>query len=86
VSELPFTQPAPVWNAQGINPPQSLKDTGWALNQKPPADYFNWFFYNTSKAIIELQLEAINSEQAGVVNGLATLGSDGKLTSAQLPF
>lgn len=82
---MPFTHPVPDWNAQGAEPPESLKTTGWAINQRPPADYFNWFFYNTAKAIIELQLEAINTDQKGVANGLATLGADGKLTASQLP-
>lgn len=82
---MPYNKPAPQWNAVGTEPPQSLKDNGWQFNQKPPADYFNWFFYNTAQAIIELQLEALNTDQKGVANGLATLGTDSKLTASQLP-
>lgn len=70
---MPYEVIAPEWNAQGIEPPQSLKDSGWQFNQKPPADYFNWFFYNTARAIIELQLEAINTDQKGATNGVAPL-------------
>lgn len=81
---MPFTHPVPDWNAQGAEPPESLKTTGWAINQRPPADYFNWFFYNTAKAIIELQLEAINTDQKGVANGLATLDATGKVPASQL--
>lgn len=81
---MPFTHPVPDWNAQGAEPPESLKTTGWAINQRPPADYFNWFFYNTAKAIIELQLEAINIDQKGVANGVASLGADGKVPASQL--
>lgn len=82
---MPFTHPAPDWNAQGAEPPESLRTNGWQINQKPPADYFNWFFYNSAKAIIELQLEAINTDQKGVANGVATLGANGKVPSSQLP-
>ncbi|MCM3281507.1 phage tail protein [Exiguobacterium sp. MER 193] len=81
---MPYSQQIPEWNAPGVNPPQSLKDSGWSINQRPPADYFNWFFYNTSKALIELQLEAINTDQKGVANGVASLGSDGKVPATQL--
>ncbi|MDX5982274.1 phage tail protein [Exiguobacterium profundum] len=81
---MPFTHPAPDWNAQGAEPPESLRTNGWQINQKPPADYFNWFFYNSAKAIIELQLEAINIDQKGVPDGLATLGADGKVPASQL--
>ena len=81
---MPFTHPVPDWNAQGAEPPESLKTAGWGINQKPPADYFNWFFYNSAKAIIELQLEAINTDQKGVPNGVATLGVDGKVPASQL--
>lgn len=81
---MPFTHPVPDWNAQGAEPPESLRTNGWQINQKPPADYFNWFFYNSAKAIIELQLEAVNIDQKGVPDGLATLGADGKVPASQL--
>ncbi|MBR2756539.1 MAG: tail fiber protein [Exiguobacterium sp.] len=34
--------------------------------------------------MIELQLEAINADQKGVANGVATLGADGKVPASQL--
>lgn len=81
---MPFTHPVPDWNAQGAEPPESLKTNGWQVGQKPPADFFNWFFYNSAKALIELQLEAINIDQKGVPDGIATLGADGKVPASQL--
>lgn len=48
----------PEWNAAGVEPPQALKDTGWVVEQKPPADYFNWYMYNTYRALLELQQKA----------------------------
>ncbi|QBL97928.1 hypothetical protein EauM23_00035 [Exiguobacterium phage vB_EauM-23] len=82
---MPFMHPVPDWNAQGAEPPESLRTNGWQINQKPPADYFNWFFYNSAKAIIELQQKAINTDQKGVANGVATLGANGKVPTVQLP-
>jgi hypothetical protein len=57
----------PVWNAQGTEPPQSKKDTGWEVEERPPADYFNWFFnrtYECLKKILEDLLGAFNLKSA----------------------
>lgn len=55
---MPFAKPLPEWNAVGVEPPQSLKDEGWKPIQKPPADYFNWYMFNTYQALLELQQKA----------------------------
>ncbi|KIL72512.1 tail fiber protein [Bacillus badius] len=55
---MPFEKPLPEWNAVGVEPPQSLKDEGWKPIQKPPADYFNWYMFNTYQALLELQQKA----------------------------
>lgn len=55
---MPFEKPLPEWNAQGVEPPQSLKNEGWEVEQKPPADYFNWIQYKTYEALKELQQKA----------------------------
>lgn len=52
---MKFTQELPVWLSQGIKPPESLITDGWKASQKPPADYFNWFFSKTHSALKELQ-------------------------------
>src|SRR5699024_7674910 len=41
-------------------------DAGWQANQKPPADYFNWFFYTAYQSIKELQ------EKAALQNNVTT--------------
>lgn len=45
----------PIWNATGSEPPQSLKNSGFAAGYKPPASYFNWFWHGVSECLIELQ-------------------------------
>ncbi|MED4933983.1 phage tail protein [Heyndrickxia coagulans] len=80
---MPFKKSLPEWNKEGTEPPQSLKDSGWQANQKPPADYFNWFFNKVFLALSELQKEAVNEEQIGVPNGIATLDQNGDLPLTQ---
>lgn len=82
---MPYTKEIPQWNAAGTKPPQSLIDTGWQFNQKPPADYFNWQWHNVYQVLNELHQFALHTEKLGAANGVATLGSNSKLTASQLP-
>jgi hypothetical protein len=52
---LSFNKKLPEWNNPGTEPPQSTKDSGWTAGAKPPADWFNWFFYLVYQALQELQ-------------------------------
>ena len=82
---MPYTKTIPQWNATGSQPPQSLIDNGWQANQKPAADYFNWQWNGVYQVLNELHQFALHSERLGAANGIATLGSDSKLTASQLP-
>lgn len=79
---MPFQRKLLGWDAQGIEPPQSLKTAGWAAQQKPPADYFNWAFHFIDQGLYELQQNAIHKEVIGKANGVAKLGADGKVLNA----
>jgi hypothetical protein len=59
---MPFTKQLPEWNALGTEPPQSKKDAGWLPNDKPPADWWNWFQHLTFEALQELQQNALEAE------------------------
>ncbi|MBC1888044.1 hypothetical protein HCA63_06730 [Listeria booriae] len=50
-----FKQALPEWQKAGTKPPGSMITGGWQSSQKPPADYFNWFFNTTYIALKELQ-------------------------------
>lgn len=52
---MAFEKVVPVWNAAGTEPPDTLKNTGFQVGYKPPADYFNWFWHNVSQCLAELQ-------------------------------
>jgi len=45
----------PVWLNQGVEPPESLKTTGWQPGMKPSAQHMNWFFNRSYIALKELQ-------------------------------
>lgn len=53
-----FKKELPKWEAVGVTPPDSLQVEGWKAAQRPPADYFNWFFNKTYYALKELQEES----------------------------
>ncbi|EGO5845952.1 phage tail protein [Enterococcus faecalis] len=59
---MKFIQELPTWLASGVKPPESLINNGWKASQKPPADYFNWFFFRTHEALKELQEKATHIE------------------------
>lgn len=82
---MPYTKPLPEWKNAGTKPPQSKIDSGWAIGDKPPAGWWNWWMYNTYYALQELQTNAIHTEKLGAASGVATLGADSKLTASQLP-
>lgn len=50
-----FNNTAPDWVAEGVEPPEELKITGFKVDYRPPADYFNWFWSKVSSCIAELQ-------------------------------
>lgn len=80
---MPFDQnQLPTWNKEGVEPPQSLKDDGWQPSQKPPADYFNWFFNKTFKALQSLFTNAQHKDEKGQPNGYAALDANGKVINA----
>jgi Phage tail fibre repeat len=83
---MPFDQNnLPEWNAPGVEPPQSKKDSGWGAQEKPPGDWFNWFFNKTYNALKSLFTNAQHKEEKGQPNGYASLDGSGKVPTAQLP-
>jgi hypothetical protein len=43
------------WNQIGVEPTQAKKDEGWLPEEKPPAEYFNWFFNRICQATKHLK-------------------------------
>lgn len=84
---MSFEKKVPVWNASGTEPPDSLKNKGFEAGQKPPADYFNWFWHSASEALSELQEFAF--QRVGVysddMNELVTPGQYRLQSNTNLP-
>lgn len=49
-----FENNVPEWRAKGTEPPESLKEKGFEVGQKPPAAYFNWFWNRVSACLTEI--------------------------------
>ncbi|MED5050669.1 hypothetical protein P9850_02130 [Anoxybacillus rupiensis] len=80
---MPFNQnDLPEWNTTGVEPPQSKKNNGWGPGEKPPADWFNWFFNKTFKALQSLFTNAQHKEEKGQPGGYAALDNNGKVVNA----
>jgi len=54
MSETFFNKPLK-WDNVGIEPTEELKDKGWQVGDKPPAEYFNYKFSNDYKVAKEIQ-------------------------------
>lgn len=72
----------PKWNSAGIEPPDSKKSSGFGPGDKPPADWFNWFFNRTYKALQNLFANAQDKSEKGKANGYAALNAQGKVVNA----
>lgn len=60
---MEFTNKAPDWSAAGIEPPASLKSTGFQAGDKPPAPYFNWFWTGVSACLAEILEKLANVDE-----------------------
>lgn len=73
---MDFEKTVPSWPAQGTEPPDSLKTSGFQAGYKPPAPYFNWFWHRSSECLTELQgkLSAYETEVTAALNDKAAKG------------
>lgn len=44
----------PEWNAPGVEPPQTKKDEGWDVGERPPAPWMNWWMHRTFQSLREI--------------------------------
>lgn len=73
---MAFDKPVPRWYAQGTEPSESIKTDGFQPGYKPPASFFNWFWYGVSQCLEELQNDSVTHETvAGVsLNAVIDIG------------
>lgn len=81
---MSFENTSPNWQAEGVEPPDSLKQQGFVAGYKPPAAYFNWLLKRLSECIAELQtvvgdtdsLKTTEKDTVGAINELVVGLSD----------
>ncbi|MCP1176191.1 chitobiase/beta-hexosaminidase C-terminal domain-containing protein [Bacillus sp. 1663tsa1] len=66
-----FNKKLPVWNAPGIEPPISKVETGWKIDERPPAEYMNYLQNKTYESILELQRDAVHKDDFNFVKSEA---------------
>ena len=79
---MAFEKTLPTWKNTGIEPPESLKTSGWEAKQKPPAPYFNWLHNKTFEAIQELQEKAADKNEITIQDASTTTKGIVQLTTA----
>ena len=83
-----FEKTVPEWNAQGAEPPSSLKTSGFQAGYKPPASYFNWFWSKVSACLTELQTKLSKVDNTAdaekSVKYASTSGSANKVKSSMV--
>jgi len=52
---MDFEKNIPEWNAEGSEPPASLKESGFQAGYRPPAAYFNWFWHSVGECLSEIR-------------------------------
>lgn len=71
---MAFTQKLPEWNATGVEPSETQKQTGFQPGVRPPAQWFNWHLNWSYLALKELQEKA--AEKSYVDAELDTIQAD----------
>ncbi|MGN7359448.1 phage tail protein [Paenibacillus sp. SAF-054] len=59
---MAFTEKMPEWQAEGIEPPDSKKQAGWDVEDKPPAGWWNWVWNRTWRVLKEIREKAAEKE------------------------
>lgn len=51
---MPILTKPPEWHNPGSEPPENKKVTGWEIDERPPAGWFNWLFHRIYQSLLEL--------------------------------
>jgi len=73
-----FIKQAPKWGATGIEPPESKRNIGWEVEDRPPAAWLNWFMNLTAESLQELQSKAAEKTfvEDKIAEGIAAINVD----------
>ena len=62
---MTWNEQLPEWNNTGSEPAQQKKDDGWAVDERPPAGWWNWLLNRAYKALQEIR-SRIESAESGL--------------------
>lgn len=65
---MAWNENLPEWNETGAEPPQQKKDSGWQIEERPPAGWFNWLFNRTYKVLQEIRTR-IETAEGNIFSG-----------------
>lgn len=65
---MAWNEKLPEWNESGAEPPQQKKDSGWQVDEKPPAGWFNWLLHRAYKALQEIRAR-IETAEGNIFSG-----------------
>lgn len=81
---MDFEKNVPEWQAQGTEPPASLKESGFQAGYKPPAAYFNWFWHGVSACLTEIRSK-LSFLRKGSIPIVEATSTDGVAYTATVP-
>lgn len=73
---MDFEKNVPEWQAEGTEPPASLKESGFQAGYKPPAAVFNWFWHGVSACLTEIRSK-LSGLRAGSIPIVPATSADG---------
>lgn len=83
---MDFEKKVPEWNAEGSEPSESLKTSGFQGGYKPPAPIFNWFWHSVSACLKEIREKLSNVDNTAdkdkAVKSAETAGKADKVANA----
>ncbi|PFJ03220.1 hypothetical protein [Priestia megaterium] len=60
---MPFKSELPNWENKGQAPSSSKRIAGWLAQDRPPAEWMNWFFNRVYKFLQEIQERGISKDE-----------------------
>ena len=60
---MPFKSELPQWENEGQSPSTAKKIAGWLVQDRPPAEWMNWFFNRVYKFLKEIQERGISKDE-----------------------
>ena len=78
---MPIMTKPPEWYNQGSEPPENKKVTGWEIDERPPAGWFNWLFHRGYQSLLEIA--SALGDHRDAASGVHGVSAEDTVESAQ---